>query len=298
MTETKQMTGLLQRGVGGLYEACSDQDGKVYILRARGIFRRQGRTPLVGDRVCFTPGRGEEHGWLEDILPRKNQIRRPPVANIDALYIVIAPEPTADLLLADRLLVWARQAGIRPFIVVNKCDLVPGLYDEIQEQYRASETPVYRISAQTGEGIDAFRKRLNHQVSCFAGQSAVGKSSLVNALFSLDLQVGAVSGRTERGRHTTRQVQLIRKGDAILLDTPGFSLLDLQADMPPEDLALYYPEYMQRARDCKFSPCTHDREPGCAVRNAVEQGDINEKRYARYLTLLEQVKEAWRGRYG
>lgn len=291
------LRGILERGVGGLYEARADEDGALYTLRARGIFRKQGRTPLVGDRVLFSPGQGEEHGWLEELLPRRNAFRRPPVANLDALAIVVAPEPQPDLLLVDRLLIWARQADVEVLLVFNKTDLNAEFLRGIAGEYTQAEATLCWVSAETGEGLEAMREALRGKLCCFAGQSAVGKSSLINALYGFSMPTGSVSRRTERGRHTTRHVQLLRHGETMVLDTPGFSLLELWPELPPEELADYYPEFEAYAEDCRFTPCQHDREPACAVRGAAEAGHLPKGRYDRYLQILEQVRTLWRGRY-
>ena len=284
--------------MGGLYTVFCPADGAEYVLRARGVFRREKRTPLVGDRVLCTPGAGEIHGWIDDILPRTSECLRPPVANVEWMVLVVAPAPPPDLLLVDRLLVWARRAGIVPLLCVNKADLDEGLGETVCAQYRASGVDALVISAVTGQGIEALRARLAGRVSCFAGQSAVGKSSLLNALYGLELPTGGLSRRIERGRHTTRHARLLRCGDALVVDTPGFSLLELWHSLPPEELAHYYPEFDAYAADCRFQPCLHDREPGCAVREAAEGGALSAERLARYRALLSEVREQWRGRYG
>lgn len=291
------LTGRLERGTGGLYEVRDDADHSMHTLRARGIFRRQGRTPMVGDRVRFTPSHGEEHGWLEDILPRTSEIKRPPVANLDQLFLVIAPEPAPDLLLVDRMLLWAGQAAIACVLVLNKADLNRPLLEGIAAQYEGAGILRVLASARTGEGLEELRALLPGKLSCFAGQSAVGKSSLLNALFGLALEVGGLSRRTDRGRHTTRHVQLLRQGEAMVLDTPGFSLLELWPELPPEELPPLYPEFIPHAPRCRFQPCLHDTEPDCTVRAAVAGGEIDTERYERYRALLAQVRESWRERY-
>lgn len=290
------MKGTILRGVGGLYTVHSDA-GEEYVLRARGRFRREGITPLVGDFVMFTPGQGEEHGWLDEILPRISQSLRPPVANISLQILVVAPEPTPDLLLIDRLLVYAEQSGFEAVLCVNKCDLDRALAPEIARQYAASGLPVLPVSAKTGEGLDTLRERMRGELSCMAGQSAVGKSTLLNALLGLDLKTGGLSEKIRRGKHTTRHAELLEVDGMTVLDTPGFSLLALDAGMAPETLQDWYPEFAARTADCRFQPCLHDREPDCAVQAAVAAGDIDKNRYERYLALLEEVRGVWKDRY-
>lgn len=290
------MTGMITRGIGGFYTVRA-QEGEEYTLRARGIFRKRRITPLVGDRVEFTPGQGEEDGWIEEILPRTNESLRPPVANVDILLLVIAPLPEPDLLLIDRLIVRAFSGGMQPVLVVNKADMDAQLPGCIAEQYAHTALQVYGVSAATGEGLDALREAMRGHTVCFAGQSAVGKSSLINALFGLQLETGGISRKTERGKHTTRHAQLHFIEDIRLMDTPGFSLLTLDGTMEPEALRDEYPEYVAYAPQCRFQPCLHDKEPGCAVRTLVEAGALSKERYARYIALLGEVRETWRTRY-
>ncbi|MDR3051909.1 MAG: ribosome small subunit-dependent GTPase A [Oscillospiraceae bacterium] len=289
--------GIILRGVGGLYTVWDDVLGREHVLRAKGVFRREGRTPLVGDRVRCTPGEGEAHGWIDDILPRTSACLRPPVANVDQMVLVVAAAPQPDWLLTDRLLIWARRAGIAPLLCVNKADCGDDVPRRMQAQYGAAGLNVLVASARDGRGIPALRQCLAGRISCFAGQSAVGKSSLLNALFGLQLPTGALSQRTARGRHTTRHAQLLRCGDALVVDTPGFSLLELWDTLPPEELCAYYPEYEAQAAQCRFQPCLHDREPGCAVRAAVGDGRLSPDRWARYRDLLREVRAHWRERY-
>lgn len=296
ITLAEQIQAVILQGVGGLYSVLSQKDETEYVLRARGIFRREKRTPLVGDHVLCTPGRGKEHGWIDDILPRTSECLRPPVANVEQLVMVVAPSPQPDLLLIDRLTVWALRAGIEPILCVNKLDCDKALGEVLCAQYKSSGIRVLLVSAATGEGIEALRSVLSQRISCFAGQSAVGKSSLINALYGLQLPTGDLS-RMERGRHTTRHARLLRCGDALVVDTPGFSLLELWEDLEPEALGAYYPEFGIYGARCRFQPCFHDREPGCAVREAAEHSELSPLRLERYQTLLAEVREHWRRRY-
>ena len=287
--------GRIVRGVGGL-STVRAEDGGEYVLRAKGRFRRERLTPLVGDKARFTPGQGDEHGWLEEILPRASVCRRPPAANISLEILVVAPEPSPDLLLIDRLLVCAAQEGMRTLLCVNKCDLDAGLAPDLRQQYAASGLEVLAVSAVTGEGLDVLRERMRGELCCMAGQSAVGKSTLLNALCGLSLKTGDLS-RIHRGRHTTRHAELLEADGLAVLDTPGFSLLTLEEKMAPESLQAWYPEFVPLAAGCRFSPCLHDREPGCAVRAAVEAGALDARRYERYRMLLEEVRGVWKARY-
>ena len=288
--------GTLIRGFGGFY-AVRDAEGQEFTLRCKKKFRRLGLSPLVGDEVLFTPGEGEEHGWLEEILPRSSQCLRPPVANVSLLLIVVAPVPEPDLLLVDRMMVRARAQGMDMLLVVNKCDLDEGLAQELQAQYAGAQAPVYAVSAESGQGLAALRERMGGRLCCLTGQSGVGKSTLLNALLGLSLETGEISRKIQRGKNTTRHAELLVKDGLRVLDTAGFSLLELDGGMEPVTLKEYYPEFAEYEGKCRFEPCYHDREPGCAVTAACGEGAIHPQRLARYRALLAEVRQAWRERY-
>lgn len=284
------------RGIGSFYTVLGE-DGEQYTLRAQKKLRRQRLSPMVGDRVVFTPGQGEEDGWLEEILPRRSVMERPSVANVDMLMLVLASVPQPDMLLCDKLILRAQRGNMTPAICVNKLDLGDALARRIESEYAGTELRVFAASARTGEGIEALREAMRGRVTCLAGQSAVGKSSLLNALFGFELETGGLSRKTERGRHTTRRSEMMAIDGMMVLDTPGFSLLELEAGLEPQDFAQLYPEYNELSGQCRFQPCLHDREPGCAVHAAVERGELSAERWARYRELLGEVRENWKGRY-
>ena len=288
--------GVIVKGVGGLYYA-RGEDGGTHVLRARGIFRRRHITPMVGDRVRFTPGQGEEHGWVEEILPRESQLVRPPVANVRYLVIVLAPAPAPDYLLIDTLIAMALRQGIRPALVVNKCDLDGGTYEAVRSDYAGLGAPLLAVSALSGQGMDGLRSLLASGVCCLAGQSGVGKSTLLCAATGLRLQTGEISQKIHRGRHTTRHAELLFSGEYRVLDTPGFSLLELWEGLEPIRLKEYYPEFAPYEGQCRFSPCYHLSEPGCAVLEAARAGEVSQARLERYHLLLKKAQEAWRNRY-
>lgn len=288
--------GVIVKGVGGLYYA-RGEDGGTHVIRARGIFRRRHITPMVGDRVRFTPGQGEEHGWVEEILPRESQLVRPPVANVRYLVIVLAPAPAPDYLLIDTLIAMALRQGIRPALVVNKCDLDGGTYEAVRSDYAGLGAPLLAVSALSGQGMDGLRSLLASGVCCLAGQSGVGKSTLLCAATGLRLQTGEISQKIHRGRHTTRHAELLFSGEYRVLDTPGFSLLELWEGLEPIRLKEYYPEFAPYEGQCRFSPCYHLSEPGCAVLKAARAGEISQARLERYHLLLKKAQEAWRNRY-
>ena len=289
-------TGEIVEGRGGLYTV-RDEQGQQHVLRARGKFRLDGMTPLPGDQVRFSPRQGEEHGWVEEILPRVSLCPRPPVANIRIMLIVVAQEPLPDWLLVDKLLLMARMQLITPVMAVNKCDLGQDTLRAAQAAYARADVPVLAASAYAGQGMEAIGEHLSGGLSCLAGQSGVGKSALLSALLGVDLVSGAISHRTRRGRQTTRHTTLLYKDGLKVLDTPGFSLLDLPRDMPPEDLAQHYPEITTYGHLCRFQPCLHRGEPGCAVLKAERDGHLHPERMGRYRELLQQLDTAWRERY-
>lgn len=292
------MQGEIKEGRGGLYTVRDDQ-GDEYVLRAKRKFRVDGMTPLPGDRVLFTPRPREEHGWLEEILPRSSLCLRPPVANIQMMVIVMAPQPQPDWLLADKLLIMAALQQIRPLLAVNKSDLDGGACAEIaRATYAATGMQVISVSAQTGQGLDELSQAMKGSFCCLAGQSGVGKSALLSRLLGVELVSGEISHRIARGRQTTRHTTLLYEQGLKVLDTPGFSLLDLPQDLEPEALPGLYPEFVPYQAGCYFQPCLHNREPGCQVIQAEEAGELDAARLSRYRELLQQVTTTWRNRYG
>lgn len=296
MPEKTTMRGTLVRGIGSFYTA-RDEQGNEYTLRCKKKFRRERKTPLTGDEITFTPGSGEEHGWIETILERKNEFIRPPVANITQLVLVTAPVPETDWLLADRMIARAVGQGIRTVIAVNKSDLDPGMADRVREEYRAAGIPVAGVSARTGQGLEELRALLQGEISCLAGQSGAGKSTLLNAMLGLDRETGAISERINRGKNTTRTVELLEKDGIRIMDTAGFNLLEPEKGLDPKDLKDRYPEFAPCEGKCRFRECLHDREPGCAVTAAAEEGRISRGRLERYRALLAEARTEWENRY-
>lgn len=288
------MTGRIVKGVGGFYTASCD--GRRYTLRARGSLRRLKITPTVGDYVEFTPGEGEADGWLERVLERKNCLERPPVANIDiALLQVAACNPQPDLLMLDKLLIICHMAGIDAAVIVSKTDLDAQMAASIVAQYEKSGVPVCMISSHTGQGLDKVCEMVRGKACAWAGQSGVGKSTIISAVFGLNLETGDLSRRTERGRHTTRHVELIDVGeDTFVFDTPGFSLLDLPL-MEPMEVQKGYPEF-DKITGCRFAPCAHISEPGCTFKSERESL-MSDERYERYKQIFNEMSERWKNRY-
>ncbi|MCL2498181.1 MAG: ribosome small subunit-dependent GTPase A [Symbiobacteriaceae bacterium] len=288
MSETIQ--GIVIRGVAGFFEVINDQ-GEVFQVGARGKLRRDGGELLVGDRVvCSYEG---EQLMISQVFPRRNRLLRPPVANISQVVLVFScslPEP--NWLLLDRLLLMAEQQEIRPIIFLNKTDLVPSaLTQQYIAVYEHTDYLTITGSTNTGEGIGELRQALQEAISVLAGPSGVGKSSLLNHLNpSWKLEVGDVSARLRRGKHTTRQVQLlVLARGSMVADTPGFYSLE-SAATPSRSLASYYPEMRPVLGDCYFgSSCLHYKENDCAVKDLLATGALPQQRYNNYLILLEEM---------
>ena len=263
--------------------------------RARGRFRRQDQSPLVGDFVRIT--RQGDKGVLEALLPRKNAFIRPAVANIDQLVVLASCAiPVTEPFLIDRVLAIAQLQNVPALVVVNKDDLAPA--QPLAEIYRRAGVPVLVTSAETGEGIEALREALAGKLSCLTGNSGVGKSSLLNrACPQLQLPVGEVSEKLGRGRHTTRHIELYSLGsNTFVADTPGFSAFDTERMelVHKEQLQYAFPEFAPYLGHCQFPDCAHRKEPGCAVRKALAEGKIGQTRYSSYERLYElasQLKE-------
>ena len=281
------------KALSGFYYV-QTEDGVVE-CRARGRFRRQDQSPLVGDFVRIT--RQGDKGVLEALLPRKNAFIRPAVANIDQLVVLASCAiPVTEPFLIDRVLAIAQLQNVPALVVVNKDDLAPA--QPLAEIYRRAGVPVLVTSAETGEGIEALREALAGKLSCLTGNSGVGKSSLLNrACPQLQLPVGEVSEKLGRGRHTTRHIELYGLGsNTFVADTPGFSAFDTERMelVHKEQLQYAFPEFAPYLGHCQFPDCAHRKEPGCAVRKALAEGKIGQTRYSSYERLYElasQLKE-------
>lgn len=281
------------KALSGFYYVQAE-DGVVE-CRARGRFRRQDQSPLVGDFVRIT--RQGDKGVLEALLPRKNAFIRPAVANIDQLVVLASCAiPVTEPFLIDRVLAIAQMQNVPALVIVNKDDLAPA--QPLAEIYRRAGVPVLVTSAETGEGIEALREALAGKLSCLTGNSGVGKSSLLNrACPQLQLPVGEVSEKLGRGRHTTRHIELYSLGsNTFVADTPGFSAFDTERMelVHKEQLQYAFPEFAPYLGHCQFPDCAHRKEPGCAVRKALAEGKIGQTRYSSYERLYElasQLKE-------
>lgn len=288
MERNKQ--GTIIRALSGFYDV--DTGTEEVRCRARGRFRREKITPLVGDQVLFC-GSGAE-GYLQEILPRRNHFVRPAVANVDVLVMMAAQvNPVTEPFLIDRVAAIAAVQRVEPILVLNKCDLHPA--DGLYTIYQDTGMRVLRISAKTGQGVEALRAVLRGRLAAFTGNSGVGKSSLLNRLYpEAQMATGAVSDKLGRGRHTTRHIELFTLPDGTrIMDTPGFSAFDTdQMDLgTPEQLALAFPEFRPYLGKCQFDDCAHIRERGCAVLEALHEGRVQPSRHESYIRLYERVKE-------
>ncbi len=264
---------------------------EIYECKARGKFRKQAFKPLVGDEVEFQV-ENQNEGYILKIKPRKNELVRPPICNIDqALIVVSAKEPDFSTLLLDKFLLMIENLKIKPIVCVTKWDLVmqdDPLLQQI-ESYRKAGYEVYELSSKTGQGIDQIKSLFVGKESVITGQSGVGKSSLLNALnIDLQLQTNEISKALGRGKHTTRHVELCEILGGYVGDTPGFSSLELE--MSAQEAAVSYHDFAHFSKMCKFRGCLHDSEPYCAIKAAVSEGQISRERYEHYLSFLKEIK--------
>ncbi len=283
------VTGLILKKYSGFYYV-QDSTGKIYECKLRGKVKQQ--LILTGDKAMFTPI-DEEHGILEGIVARRNQLYRPRIANVDVVLIVMAyerPEPVPMLL--DRLLVLTLHAGLTPVIIMNKCDLqASDKARAIMSIYPDLGIPIINTSAKQRCGLDQLRCAIADKIAVFAGPSGTGKSTLLNNLAQdLTIKTQEVSSKIGRGRHTTRHVELypLPEGGWIA-DTPGFSTLDLPEDLVSRRLTAYYPEFAPHQEKCRFLDCLHYRETECGVKDALQSGTVAELRYQNYVAILEEV---------
>ena len=287
------MQGKIIRGIGGFYYVHTHQG--VYECRARGIFRKDKEKPLPGDLVSISVlDETEKKGNLDEILPRTNSLIRPAVANVDQALVIFAMDnPKPNFMLLDRFLIMMEREGVPAVICFNKKDLATT--EELEFLYETYQSCGYQVilsSALKGEGLDEIEEVLQGRTTVVAGPSGVGKSSLTNSLQEeVEMETGEISRKLKRGKHTTRHAQIIPVAqDTFLVDTPGFSSLYIE-NMEEQELKDYFPEFRRYEGQCRFQGCRHIHEPGCAVKEALENNEISRLRYEDYLELHQELKE-------
>lgn len=283
--------GKIIKGIGGFYYV--ESADIVYECKARGSFRKQKITPLVGDNVEFSVNENAEN-TIDAICPRKNELVRPPLANLDTLFIVSSvTDPKINTLIIDKLTAIAEHKNIEPVIVITKTDL-DSSYTKYKEIYEKSGFTVIACNNITGEGCDAVKSMLKGKISAFTGNTGVGKSSLLNALFPhLELPTGETSKKLGRGRHTTRHCELFKVEGGYIADTPGFSSLDFERceKILKDDLPYCFRDFRDYLGECKFNSCSHINDKGCAVVQAVKDGIICDSRHNSYISMYNDVKD-------
>lgn len=282
--------GRILKGIGGFYYVEAEET--IYECKARGVFRKRGTTPLAGDwvQICID----NDTGTIEEIFPRKNMLVRPPCANIDQMFLVTSIcNPSPNLLVLDKMIAVAEDQEMEPILVISKTDLQSA--DELEQIYQKAGIQVITVSSVSGQGIERIQTLLKDKISVFTGNSGVGKSSLLNCISpEFRQETGIISSKLGRGKHTTRQVELLKLPcGGYVADTPGFSTMDMERYniVKKEHLQYCFREMKPYITQCKFSSCSHTCEKGCAVLRAVEQGEITQSRHNSYAAMYEQVKD-------
>ena len=284
-----QLNGIILKGIGGFYYVETAEG--VFECKAKGRFRREKISPIAGDKVSITVNSNAEN-TIDEIDERKNFLLRPPVANIDNLLLVVSMcEPAPNTLVIDKMTALAERNGITPIIVFSKTDLASA--DEFVDIYKTTGYSIFTVSPEDKSDLVKIMSLLSGKLTAFTGNSGAGKSTLINALCpSLALSTAEISSKLGRGRHTTRQAEIFHVGDGLIIDTAGFSSLDLISNDPifKEELALYFPEFQEYIGQCKFTSCAHIGEKGCKICEMVQKGIINKSRHDNYIELYNQAK--------
>lgn len=281
--------GTILKGIGGFYYVETERG--ISECRARGKFRREHISPLVGDKVIVDVVEVSNQGYILEILPRKNQMVRPAIANIDQVIIIFAAvKPDINLQMLQKFIIYAEHLNIKPVLVINKIDLDPEKkYWEILKVFKAAGYEVIETSAVNELGIELISESLKDKISVFAGPSGAGKSTLLNRIKpGLHLKIGDLSRKIDRGTHTTRHAELIdlNTGGRVA-DTPGFTSLDLN-ELHVEEIKNCFPEFIRLSEGCRFTGCNHLKEPDCAVKKALESGELERFRYDFYVYIQEE----------
>lgn len=285
------LEGIIIKGIGGFYYVKTKEG--VIESRARGVFRDSDITPLVGDKVKVRISQEDGTGYVVDIANRSTQLLRPPVANVtQAIVVMSVKSPDINTWLLDKFLLMSEYEGLDVTVCINKSDLNLDLSEKYKKIYEKAGYKVLLTSTKLDIGIDDLKKNLLGNISVFAGPSGVGKSSLLNKVDNrLNLETGTVSNKTRRGKHTTRHIELLElDSESFILDTPGFSSLNLDFIEDETDVKDYFREINKYSQDCRFLSCLHDKEPNCAIKEKVKEGIIDEERYNNYLLLLNEVR--------
>lgn len=289
------LEGIIIKAIGGFYYVKTSQG--IIESRGRGVLRIEGINPLVGDFVKIRISSEDNSGYVEEILERKNELIRPPVANITQAVIVMSvKKPDINTWLLDKFLMMAEHNNLKIIVCFNKMDLSEEETNKIKRTYELAGYQVIITSSTLDIGIDQLKEALKDNITVFAGPSGVGKSSLLNKInIDFNRETGVVSSKSKRGKHTTRSVELLEiEENSYVLDTPGFSSLDISFIEDVSDVRLYFREIKEHGKGCRFLSCLHDKEPDCSVKKAVEEGSIDEDRYKNYLLLLEEIKNTRR----
>lgn len=283
--------GIIMKGIGGFYYIKTDTG--IVESKARGIFREENITPVVGDKVKIRISDEDSGGYIEEIYPRSTELIRPPVANItQAIVVMSVKSPDINTWLLDKFIMMAENENIDITICFNKIDLDMDFAKDLEKIYKDIGYRTILASTVENIGIDSLIASLSNNISVFAGPSGVGKSSLINKINpNLNLETGILSTKTQRGKHTTRHVELLEiDKDSYILDTPGFSSLNLDFIEDQTQVRHYFKEIDRYGKECKFLSCVHDKEPKCMVKEMVREETISEIRYNNYLTIMEEVK--------
>ena len=285
-----ELQGRVLKNYNGYYYVSVED--KIYTCKVKGKMKQNRFSLATGDMVSFQMGEKDE-GMIKKVLPRKNFLLRPTIANLDLLVVTFAcASPDFSYLLADKLFALAELAKIPAILVLNKKDIAPdGLIDQVKATYEKIGYEVFAISADNNEGIELLREKLRGKICAFGGPSGVGKSSTINAIDNtVDLRTGEVSEKIGRGKHTTRYAQLLPFDEGYIADTPGFGNL-LFEDFDEKNLVDCFREFAEFEDGCKFCPCNHTHEPVCGVKEAVASGEVSQSRYQSYLDILQEIKE-------
>ena len=285
-----KIDGVILKGIGGFYYVKTAEG--VFECKAKGKFRKEKISPLAGDKVSITV-RNDEENTIDEIAQRKNFLIRPPVANIDKLFIVVsAAKPKPNTVIIDKMTILAEKNNITPVIIITKTDLAD--HDELKAIYESTGYKVYSFSIEDLSEIDAIKDELKGCLCAFTGNSGVGKSTLINALNGeLSLETGEISDKLGRGRHTTRQAEVFPVGEGLVIDTAGFSSIDFTTDnrIYAEELQYYFKEFTDYIGECRFNGCRHLGDKGCKICQLVEDGEISQSRHESYKTIFNEVKD-------